>query len=151
MVCPHSAWVSAAGSAQGRLSVPRRSAPRALPLLPIPTPVPLASRMLSFPGAGSSLIWPPSSSFLQVGHSHLSGRPSQTPTKFLSSPPLGLKRWCALFNPHLHPSRQFRGFPGGPWRGIHLQCRDVGSVPGRRTKTPTPRGVSAFLPQLLSP
>lgn len=97
MVCPHSAWVSAAGSAQGRLSVPRRSAPRALPLLPIPTPVPLASRMLSFPGAGSSLIWPPSSSFLQVGHSHLSGRPSQTPTKFLSSPPVGLKRWRALF------------------------------------------------------
>lgn len=59
-VSPHSAWVSAAGSAQGRLSVPRRrSGPHALPRRPIPTPVPLASWTLSFPGAGSSLIWPP--------------------------------------------------------------------------------------------
>lgn len=84
-----------------RLALLRAGCQEVSPPRPAPAPhphsFPLASRMLSFPGAGSSLIWPPSSSFLQVGHSHLWGRPSQTPMKFLSSPSVGLKRWRALF------------------------------------------------------
>lgn len=86
------------------------SPPRPAPA-PHPHSCPLSSRTLSFPGAGSSLVWPPSSSFLQVGHSHLWGRPSQTPTKFLSSPSVGLEVTCSL----LSMSAPFASVHGLPW------------------------------------
>ena len=56
---------------------------------------------------------PCSGSFLQVGHSHLWGRPSQTPTVsvLLACGPQEVA--CALYPP-LYPPPQFRGFPGGP-------------------------------------
>ena len=154
MVCPHSAWVSAAGSAQGRLSIPRRSAPHALPLLPIPTPVPFR------PGRCPSL---------ELGAPPSGPRPvlsSRWDTPIFGGGLLGLPR--SFCHPHLwasrggvlslstsDPSCQFMGFPGGPWWGIHFSAGMwvqslVGEPRARRHGASQPSCRSCWAPDLQS-
>lgn len=110
------------------------------PCAPSPLLSPWHPRRCPSPELGAPSSGPLSSSLLQVGHSHLWGRPSQTPTKFLSSQPVGLKRWRALFI-HVCTLRVSLGAClVVQWLKIHFQCRGVGLVPGWRTKTPDAAG-----------